>query len=148
MSVFNVLIPRSDQLCSLVFTLSNLYMLACVYAEGFPDDWSTCTNQSKTWPVAFMLSALPFVIRLVQSIKRYADSGLVTHLINVRTFSLSRPFNGFGVLTRLHKRAENTESVYYIIYFTTYGDIRVSRLSLFIASVYQHKPIISKRNAL
>lgn len=30
-----------------------------------------------------MLSALPFLIRLVQSIRRYCDSGLITHLINV-----------------------------------------------------------------
>lgn len=36
------------------------------------------------WGIAFLLAALPLLVRLVQSIKRYVDSGLITHLINVR----------------------------------------------------------------
>lgn len=36
------------------------------------------------WGVAFLLASLPLLVRLVQSVKRYVDSGLVTHLINVR----------------------------------------------------------------
>jgi len=32
--------------------------------------------------VAFVLASLPLSIRFIQSVKRYADSGLVTHLIN------------------------------------------------------------------
>lgn len=70
-------------------------MFACVYAEGFQDDWHECSNRSSHWPVAFVLAALPSFIRLVQSVKRYADSGLVTHLINVRTSLL---FGGVGDL--------------------------------------------------
>lgn len=127
-----LLISCSDQLCSLVFTLSNLYLFACLYAEDFNEDWSNCTTQAKTWPIVFLLSALPFIIRLIQSIKRYADSGLATHLINVRTFSLT--FIDFGCLLMLIKREENMESVSYIIYFTLYGGIRVSQFFPSVAS--------------
>lgn len=73
----------SDQLCSMVFTLSNMYMFVCVYVNGFHEDWANCRSQSNAWPVAFVLATLPFFIRLIQSIKRYVDSGLITHLINV-----------------------------------------------------------------
>ena len=78
-------IIRSDQLCSMVFSLSNLYTFICVYVNGFEEDWANCRSQSNAWPIAFVLAALPFLIRLIQSIKRYVDSGLITHLINVCT---------------------------------------------------------------
>ncbi|KAJ7158188.1 EXS-domain-containing protein [Mycena crocata] len=71
-----------DQFCSLVFTLSNLFVVFCVYAEGFNSEWRSCASRSRFWPVAFFLGTLPFLVRLVQSIKRYTDSGLNTHLIN------------------------------------------------------------------
>ncbi|KAI3608133.1 signal transduction protein [Moniliophthora roreri] len=70
-----------DQFCSLVFTLSNLYLFACAYANEF-EDWRKCGSTSKYWPVAFVLAILPFIARLVQSIRRYVDSKLITHLIN------------------------------------------------------------------
>jgi len=78
-------IIRSDQLCSMVFSLSNLSTFICVYVNGFKEDWANCRSQSNAWPIAFVLAALPFLFRLTQSIKRYTDSGLITHLINVCT---------------------------------------------------------------
>lgn len=73
-----------DQFCSLIFTLSNLFFFVCTYVDNFSDDFKAkCSSSSKRWPIAFALAALPLVIRLVQSVKRFADSGLVTHLINV-----------------------------------------------------------------
>ncbi|KAF9525090.1 EXS family-domain-containing protein, partial [Crepidotus variabilis] len=71
-----------DQLCSLSFTLSNLYPFACVYARGFPTSVGQCGTGGSRWGVAYVLAALPLFIRLVQSIRRYTDSKLVTHLIN------------------------------------------------------------------
>lgn len=71
-----------DQFCSLVFTLSNLYFVACAYTRNFDSDWEQCTR-NRIWGVPFVLAILPFVVRLVQSIKRWFDSGLGTHLINV-----------------------------------------------------------------
>ena len=72
-----------DQFCSLVFTLSNLYFVACVYRGDFIEGSQRC-KPSRAWPIMFFLSALPSIVRLVQSLKRYADSRLITHLINVR----------------------------------------------------------------
>jgi len=71
-----------DQFCSMLFTLSNLYLFGCVYADGFSLDWRKCGGTSPRWPVSFVLTTLPFAIRVIQSLKRYADSGLNTHLIN------------------------------------------------------------------
>jgi hypothetical protein len=70
-----------------VFTLSNLYLVVCLYVEGFNSQWRDCGSSSKFWPLSFVLGVLPFLVRLLQSIKRYADSGLQTHMINV-AFSL------------------------------------------------------------
>ncbi|KAF9482764.1 EXS-domain-containing protein [Pholiota conissans] len=71
-----------DQFCSLVFTLSNIYFFVCVYVDNFSPNWENCSVTSKDWPFAFVGAALPLFIRLVQSIKRYNDSKLITHLIN------------------------------------------------------------------
>ncbi|KAL1744890.1 EXS family protein/ERD1/XPR1/SYG1 family protein [Schizophyllum fasciatum] len=71
----------ADFWMGLVFTLSNLYFIPCTYALGF-DDWRMCTTSSKNWPVMFVVGTLPLWIRVVQSVKRYYDSRLVTHLVN------------------------------------------------------------------
>ncbi|TFK72108.1 EXS-domain-containing protein, partial [Pluteus cervinus] len=71
-----------DQFCSLIFPLSNSYLLICAYTNGFDENWHKCGSSTRYWPLAFVLAALPLFIRLVQSIKRYYDSKLVTHLIN------------------------------------------------------------------
>ncbi|KAI1794482.1 EXS-domain-containing protein [Ganoderma leucocontextum] len=72
-----------DQFCSLTFTLGNLYFIGCLYATGIDQHWRQCMpNRGPKWGIAFLLASLPLVVRLVQSVKRYVDSGLVTHLIN------------------------------------------------------------------
>ncbi|KAF8068754.1 EXS-domain-containing protein [Lyophyllum atratum] len=84
-----------DQFCSLVFTLSNFYLFGCVYARGFDSDWTKCgVSRSPQWAVSFVLASLPLFIRVVQSLKRYYDSGLVTHLINGGKY-------GSGILSNL-----------------------------------------------
>lgn len=75
-------LKNSDQFCSLVFTLSNLYFIGCAYSGGFNDHWVQCIGNRK-WGVPFVLAALPLLVRLVQSVKRWVDSRLITHLINV-----------------------------------------------------------------
>ncbi|CAA7264392.1 unnamed protein product [Cyclocybe aegerita] len=70
-----------DQFCSLIFTLSNIYTFICVYVHDFPGGLGKCST-AHTWGIAFALAAIPLFIRLVQSIKRYVDSRLITHLIN------------------------------------------------------------------
>jgi hypothetical protein len=76
-------LDHSDQFCSLVFTLSNLFLFVCVYSDGIDENWRQCGSSNPLWPVAFALASLPSFVRLVQSVRRYADSKLVTHLINV-----------------------------------------------------------------
>lgn len=83
-----------DQLCSFIFTISNIPLFVCVYLDKFSDDWQKCKNSSRTWPIAFGLAIIPFIIRLVQCIKRYVDSKLVTHLINAGKY-------GTGILSYL-----------------------------------------------
>lgn len=76
-----------DQFCSMLFTLSNFYLFGCVYANDFSIDWRKCGGTSPRWPVSFVLTMLPFAIRVIQSFKRYAESGLVTHLINAGKYA-------------------------------------------------------------
>lgn len=71
-----------DQFCSLIFTLSNLYFVGCAYEQRWDNVWQTCST-SRNWGAPFALAALPLLVRTVQSIKRYVDSRLITHLINV-----------------------------------------------------------------
>ncbi|EKM58004.1 uncharacterized protein PHACADRAFT_58738, partial [Phanerochaete carnosa HHB-10118-sp] len=70
-----------DQFCSLVFTLSNLYFVGCAYAGGFDEHWARCLG-TEEWGIPFVLASLPFLARLAQSIRRWVDSKLNTHLIN------------------------------------------------------------------
>ena len=72
----------SDQFCSLVYSLSNLYFVVCAYSGDFDSSWARC-SRPKPWGIPLILGILPFIARLVQSIKRWYDSGLETHLINV-----------------------------------------------------------------
>ncbi|KAJ7269846.1 EXS-domain-containing protein [Mycena rebaudengoi] len=71
-----------DQFCSLVFTLSNLPLIGCVYSKRLDADWRKCGTPSSLWPLTFLLAVLPFLVRLIQSIRRYVDSKLTTHLVN------------------------------------------------------------------
>ncbi|KAJ7108542.1 EXS-domain-containing protein [Mycena epipterygia] len=71
-----------DQFCSFLYSLSQIYLIICLYVEGFNSNWRECGSKSKLWPISFVLAILPFLVRLIQSIKRYVDSGLNTHMIN------------------------------------------------------------------
>jgi hypothetical protein len=66
----------------MVYTISSLYGIGCAYRYEWEDPLEKCTGGSQ-WPILFVLSALPALIRLVQCIKRYNDSGVVHHLVNV-----------------------------------------------------------------
>lgn len=113
----------SDQFCSLVFTLSHLYFTFCAYAHNFPSDvFQRCGPQTHVgWSVQFALAVLPFVVRLVQSIRRYADSKLITHLINVSgiCLSLAMRTDSWGIAVI---RVGSTGVASYIISATSFGD--------------------------
>jgi len=67
----------------MIFFLSNLYFIGCSYTNGFENAFDQCGSSSKKWPYFFLLAALPLLIRVVQSLKRYSESRMVSHLINV-----------------------------------------------------------------
>ncbi|KAG9046374.1 hypothetical protein FS837_004550 [Tulasnella sp. UAMH 9824] len=77
-----------DQLCSMVYTLSRLYFMGCVYSKGWSNATAQC-NMGRNWIAGVLLASLPSLIRLIQCIKRYADSKNYIHLINGGKYSSS-----------------------------------------------------------
>ncbi|KAG1745254.1 EXS family protein/ERD1/XPR1/SYG1 family protein [Suillus lakei] len=127
-----------DQFCSLAYSLSNFYFVACFYSQYFPnvpsyanasyisspdknssmaffprflspsqtsslvqrdkvfssaydpsiqEAWTTCGTELH-WGPYFVLATFPFLVRFVQSIRRYKDSKLPTHLINAGKYGM------------------------------------------------------------
>ncbi|KAI0035805.1 EXS family-domain-containing protein [Vararia minispora EC-137] len=71
-----------DQFTSLAFPLGNIYFIACSYHVRFNEDTMETCSRPREWGVPFVIATLPLLSRLVQSIRRWIDSGLYTHLIN------------------------------------------------------------------
>ncbi|KAI5121712.1 hypothetical protein M0805_002105 [Coniferiporia weirii] len=90
-----------DQFCSLLFTLSNLYFFVCSYDKNWDAVWATC-SQSLHWGVPVTLGILPLIIRAIQSVKRYVDSRLYTHLINCGKYCSSIVYYIFYYSWRHH----------------------------------------------
>ena len=82
-----ILCYSRDQLCSLAFPLGNIYFIACSYAGGFGTHSFQKCSRPTHWGVPFLLGTIPFFARFGQSIRRWWDSGSITHLINVRLLS-------------------------------------------------------------
>lgn len=80
-----------DQICSLNFSLTNLYLIGCVYRSGFGPNWNQqCGAQSQHrghLAARIILSMLPFFCRFVQSLRRWYDSRSKTHLINAGKYT-------------------------------------------------------------
>ncbi|KIK56661.1 hypothetical protein GYMLUDRAFT_174084, partial [Collybiopsis luxurians FD-317 M1] len=109
-----------DQFCSLIFTLGDLWVFACSYARGF-NDWHKCGSTSKAWPVAFSLAILPLLIRVIQSIKRYTDSRLSTHLINAGKYFAGIVYYLTYYIWRHQGSLRNTSFVIWCIFGTVYA---------------------------
>ena len=91
-----------------------------MYSGDFEGSLQRCTSP-RYWGVRYGISILPFVARLLQSIKRWFDSRLGTHLINVRMIGSTHP--------KWHSQSDrlaNTEPEYCTIFVTSSGDIKVS----------------------
>lgn len=118
----------SDQFCSLIFTLSNLYFIPCAYNGGLNTNWQRCTAKTPIWGVPFVLASLPLLARAVQSVKRWYDSRLYTHLINVSQARVlfCKPLK----LTILY-RVESMQRESSTTYATSSGGIKVRSKELF-----------------
>lgn len=80
------------------------------------DSWSKC-GLSNHWPTPFVLSCLPSLIRFAQCLKRYADSGLYTHLINVRMNILSFSLSVVQVMLFKQGGKYLSSILYYVLYY-------------------------------
>ncbi|KAF8740038.1 hypothetical protein AX14_008953 [Amanita brunnescens Koide BX004] len=72
----------ADQLCSFTFTMSNVPVFVCAYSVGFSNEWDKCGSTSRLWPLQCVAASLPLLARLIQSLRRYFESGQHSHLIN------------------------------------------------------------------
>ncbi|KAG2363512.1 EXS family-domain-containing protein [Suillus spraguei] len=85
--------------------------VSSAYDPAVQDAWSTCGPESN-WGPYFVLAMLPFLLRLMQSVRRYRDSKLPTHLINAGKY-------GMG-------------TVYYLCYYLWKRDGDIDRGASFI----------------
>ncbi|KAG8214697.1 EXS family-domain-containing protein [Butyriboletus roseoflavus] len=88
-----------DQFCSLAYSLSNLYFVGCfytqfsisllssAYAPHAQEAWLRC-GSAQNWGWYYVLGMLPFMIRCVQSLRRYWDSRLPSQLINAGKYAM------------------------------------------------------------
>ena len=76
---------HSDQMCSLTFTMANLYSIGCLYTHRPENSWGCIAGTSHTgaWAIPFVLAVTPIFMRAVQCVRRYAESRALTQLINV-----------------------------------------------------------------
>ncbi|KAG8819078.1 hypothetical protein FRC19_010139 [Serendipita sp. 401] len=69
-----------DQYCSMVYSLTSLYWMGCLYGSHWTLPWGRC--ELPLWVFPWLLATLPSWIRFIQCIRRYADSWQMLHLVN------------------------------------------------------------------
>ncbi|KAN0084540.1 EXS family domain containing protein [Tylopilus felleus] len=60
---------------------------ASSYEPLAQEAWSKCST-APNWQWFYLLAVLPFAVRFVQSLRRYRDSNLLTHLINAGKYGM------------------------------------------------------------
>ncbi|TFY73631.1 hypothetical protein EWM64_g10381 [Hericium alpestre] len=115
-----------DQFCSLLFSLSNLYFVACAYNVGFhPNPFPRC-SAPKHWEVQFVLAAVPLLARFTQSDSLMDWSLLRPHakhrlLRDELVYSSYIPFYYFAIISNVCIR------FIWVIYIPTRGPSIVLR---------------------
>ncbi|KAH7098837.1 EXS-domain-containing protein [Auriculariales sp. MPI-PUGE-AT-0066] len=116
-----------DQFCSLVYTLTSMYFIACAATVdgGWTNAIPRCeTRNNRHWPLLFFLASLPSIVRAVQCVRRWVDEGKRMHLVNVwGKYLSSMVMYLFYFWWRFHGAARN-------------GYMAVWMLSATIASLY------------
>ncbi|KAF8320212.1 EXS family-domain-containing protein [Cantharellus anzutake] len=103
-----------DQFCSLTFSLASLWTLACsVHNDWAPDSYEKC-GLAHHWQTPFVLSCMPSLIRFVQCLKRYSDSGLRMHMINGGKYLSSVMYYVFYYLWR-HNGAKIGDTAFILL---------------------------------
>ncbi|VDB96024.1 unnamed protein product [Peniophora sp. CBMAI 1063] len=110
-----------DQFCSLVFFLGNIYYVGCAYHIGFDEHTAATCSRPALWGVPFLIGSLPLLARLVQSIRRYVDSGLYTHLINGGKYGAGVIYYLFYYLWRHNGQRRDASFVLFVLFATLYA---------------------------
>ncbi|KAF5854216.1 hypothetical protein GGP41_007048 [Bipolaris sorokiniana] len=98
-----------DMFCSLTYSMSNIAMFFCLYAQ----DWNYPPQcNSSHLRVTGFLSALPGVWRLLQCLRRYKDTGnKFPHLLNGGKYTATILFNATLSIHRMDSRT-STKAAY------------------------------------
>ncbi|OBZ67468.1 Phosphate transporter PHO1 [Grifola frondosa] len=88
--------------------------------HGMDQTWRRCTNGPK-WGISFVLASLPLLFRLVQSVKRWVDSRLITHLINGGKYGSGILMYLFYFMWREHGGGRGSHFVVWCIFATNYS---------------------------
>ncbi|KAH9976771.1 EXS-domain-containing protein [Lactifluus volemus] len=110
-----------DQLCSLAFSLGNSYFVACSYARGFHSNSIHKCGHPALWGIPLVLGVLPFVARFAQSIRRWWDSQLITHLVNAGKYLTGIVYYLCYYLWRHHGAGRGTSFVFFCLLGTIYS---------------------------
>lgn len=98
--------------------------------------WTTC-GAPLNWGSYFVLAMIPFAVRLLQSLRRYKDSKLPTHLINVslhyRVVALKQLTSWLNVQAGKYGMG----IVYYFCYYLWRRDGRLLLASPFLSDLLQ-----------
>lgn len=73
------------------------------------DAWTTC-GTALNWGSYFVLAMIPFAVRLLQSLRRYKDSKLPTHLINAGKYGMGIVYYFCYYLWRRDGKSDNGAS--------------------------------------
>ena len=77
-----------NQFCSLVFSLSSLVIIFCLWRDGS----GNCEVESH-WSLPFVLNVFPSFIRFIQCVRRYIDSRLyllpILYVVEISWFAAS-----------------------------------------------------------
>ncbi|KIK38861.1 hypothetical protein CY34DRAFT_90270 [Suillus luteus UH-Slu-Lm8-n1] len=126
----------TDFWLGLAYSLTNFYFVGCFYSRYFPyipshhntsslmprdtsiwsahdpavqDAWTTC-GTALNWGSYFVLAMIPFAVRLLQSLRRYKDSKLPTHLINAGKYGMGIVYYFCYYLWRRDGKSDNGAS--------------------------------------
>ncbi|KAH0835834.1 EXS family-domain-containing protein [Lanmaoa asiatica] len=91
-------------------------LLSSAYDPRTQDAWSTC-GAARNWGWYYFFGVLPFAVRFVQSLRRYRDSTLPTHLINAGKYGMGMIYYFFYYYWR-HQEGPHIGASYTIWCFT------------------------------
>ncbi|GAA5838875.1 hypothetical protein JCM11251_003725 [Rhodosporidiobolus azoricus] len=137
-----------DEMNSLYYSVYNLGFLYCTYNKGWPSDVFSICSTSKTWTTP-ILSALPALWRLGQSIRRYLDSdGLNLHLLNAGKYTGSIVYFVFYNNWRIHKTIGDEETWMFALFivFASINSIYTSTWDVLMDWSLGHRDVKSKKH--